>query len=96
MVSVGQQPPQADGRMPLLHLGSIHDDRLLSAVYSAADLFVLPSLQENLANTVLEAMACGVPVVSFDSGGTPDMVRPGLTGQLVPALDVGALGDTIG
>ena len=95
LVSLGQQPPQADGRMPWLHLGSIHDDRLLSAVYSAADLFVLPSLQDNLANTVLEAMACGVPVVSFDSGGTPDMVRPGLTGQLVPAFDVGALGDTI-
>ena len=60
-------------------------------VYSAADLFVLPSLQDNLANTVLEAMACGVPVVSFNAGGTPDMVRPGLTGQLVPAFDVSAL-----
>lgn len=95
LVSLGQTPPQADGRMPWLHLGSIQDDRLLSAVYSAADLFVLPSLQDNLANTVLEAMACGVPVVSFDAGGTPDMVRPGITGQLVPAFDVSALGATI-
>lgn len=91
LVSLGERPPQADVRMPWLHLGSIHDDRLLSAVYSAADLFVLPSLQDNLANTVLEAMACGVPVVSFDAGGTPDMVRPGVTGQLVPAYDVSAL-----
>jgi glycosyltransferase involved in cell wall biosynthesis len=95
LVSLGQQPPQADGRMPWLHLGSIYDDRLLSAVYSAADLFVLPSLQDNLANTVLEAMACGVPVVSFDAGGTPDMVRSGVTGHLVPAFDVSALGDSI-
>lgn len=95
LVSLGQQPPQADGRMPWLHLGSIHDDRLLSAVYSAADLFVLPSVLDNLANTVLEAMACGVPVVSFDAGGTPDMVRPGITGQLVPAFDVSALAATI-
>lgn len=95
LVSLGQKPPQADGRMPWLHLGSVQDDRLLSAVYSAADLFVLPSLQDNLANTVLEAMACGVPVVSFNSGGTPEMVRPGITGQLVPAFDVSALGDTI-
>ena len=95
MVSLGQQPPQVDGRMPWLHLGSIHDDRLLSAVYSAADLFILPSLQDNLANTVLESMACGVPVVSFDAGGTPDMVRPGITGQLVPAYDVPVLASTI-
>jgi glycosyltransferase involved in cell wall biosynthesis len=95
LVSLGQQPPQSDGRMPWLHLGSIHDDRLLSAVYSAADLFILPSLQDNLANTVLESMACGVPVVSFDAGGTPDMVRPGITGQLVPAYDVPVLASTI-
>lgn len=95
LVSLGQKPSQADGRIPWLHLDSIHDDRLLSAVYSAADLFVLPSLQDNLANTVLEAMACGVPVVSFNSGGTPEMVRPGITGQLVPAFDVSALAATI-
>lgn len=95
LVSLGQQPPQAEGGMPWLHLGSIHDDRLLSAVYSAADLFILPSLQDNLANTVLESMACGVPVVSFDAGGTSDMVRPGITGQLVPAFDVNALAATI-
>lgn len=91
LVSLGQSPPKIDGGAPWLHLGSINDDRLLSVVYSAADLFVLPSLQDNLANTVLEAMACGVPVVSFNAGGTPDMVRPGITGQLVQAFDVPAL-----
>lgn len=91
LVSLGQSPPKVDGGAPWLHLGSINDDRLLSVVYSAADLFVLPSLQDNLANTVLEAMACGVPVVSFNAGGTPDMVRPGVTGQLVPAFDIPAL-----
>jgi len=95
LVSLGKKPPQADGHVPWLHLDSIHEDRLLSTAYSAADLLVLPSLQDNLANTILEAMACGVPVVSFDSGGTPDMVRPGLTGQLVPAFDVYALAAAI-
>jgi glycosyltransferase involved in cell wall biosynthesis len=95
LVSVGDRPPQGDDRMSWLHLGSIQDDRLLSTVYSAADLFVLPSLQDNLANTVLEAMACGVPVVSFDAGGTPDMVRPGITGNLVPLGDVSALAEAI-
>jgi len=95
LVSLGQSPPKINGGAPWLHLGSINDDRLLSVAYSAADLFVLPSLQDNLANTVLEAMACGVPVVSFNAGGTPDMVRPGITGQLVPAYDVRALAATI-
>lgn len=95
LVSLGQNPPQVDGGIPWLHLGSVSDDRLLSVVYSAADLFVLPSLQDNLANTVLEAMACGVPVVGFNAGGTPDMVRPGLTGQLVPAFEVPAFASAI-
>ena len=95
LVTLGNKPPQEDGRVPWLHLDFIHDDRLLSTAYSAGDLLVLPSLQDNLANTALEAMACGVPVVSFDSGGTPDMVRPGSTGQLVPAFDVYALAATI-
>jgi len=96
LVSLGQSPPNnINGGAPWLHLGAINEDRLLSMVYSAADLFVLPSLQDNLANTVLEAMACGVPVVAFNAGGTPDMVRPGITGQLVPAYDVRALAAAI-
>jgi glycosyltransferase involved in cell wall biosynthesis len=74
-----------------VHLQHIGDDRLLALVYSAADLFVIPSLQDNLPNTVLESMACGTPVVGFDVGGIPDMVRPGKTGLLAPAGDVNAL-----
>jgi len=56
------------------------------------DLFVLPSLWEGLPNTVVEAMALGVPVVATDVGGTRELVRPGRTGRLVPAANEDALG----
>ena len=55
-------------------LGYISDDRQIVDVYNAADLFVLPSLSENLPNTIMEAMACGVPCVGFNVGGIPEEI----------------------
>ncbi len=78
-----------------LHLGYIDYDRLLAAVYSAADLLVFPSRYDNLPHTVMESMACGTPVVGYDAGGVPDMVRNDITGVLVPPGDVAALGSMI-
>jgi sugar transferase (PEP-CTERM/EpsH1 system associated) len=60
------------------------------------DVFVLPSLAEGISNTILEAMACGVPVVATDVGGNPELVQEGVTGRLVPRRDVGALSHAIG
>lgn len=88
LVSVGREKPNINTTFPHMHLGFIHDDRLLSLVYSTADLFLIPSLQDNLPNTVIESLACGTPVVGFDTGGIPDMVRTGITGCLVPSQDV--------
>jgi len=64
---------------------------MLSIFYSAGDCFVIPSLQEVFGLTALEAMACGTPVVGFDTGGIPDMVRPGETGLLARPGDVADL-----
>jgi len=91
LASIGRGRPETPSGLPHFHLGEIHDDRLLAAAYSAADLFVIPSVQENLPNTVMESLACGTPVAGFDVGGIPDMVRPGLTGALAPMGDAAAL-----
>ncbi|MEA3643038.1 MAG: TIGR03088 family PEP-CTERM/XrtA system glycosyltransferase [Lamprobacter sp.] len=61
----------------------------------AMDLFVVPSLAEGICNTILEAMATGLPVIATDVGGNPDLVQPGITGSLVPAADPIALAETI-
>jgi len=55
-------------------LGYIADEQRMAVAYSAADAFVLPSFSENLPNTIMEAMACGVPCVGFEVGGIPEMI----------------------
>jgi glycosyltransferase involved in cell wall biosynthesis len=75
---------------------SVDNELAMSFVYSAADIFVAPSLQDNFPNTALEALACGLPVVAFDVGGLPDMVRNNYTGVLVEPENSRALGTAIG
>jgi glycosyltransferase involved in cell wall biosynthesis len=91
LVSLGRDEPAVPLAIPHKHLGAISDDRLLALAYGAADVFVIPSLQESLGQTALEAIACGTPAVGFDVGGIPDVVRPGVTGFLAPRSDVTAL-----
>jgi glycosyltransferase involved in cell wall biosynthesis len=75
--------------------GFIESDRLKAVLYSAADLFVFPSRADNSPLTVLESLACGTPVVAFDVGGVPEMVRDGRNGRLVGAEDASGLGAAI-
>jgi glycosyltransferase involved in cell wall biosynthesis len=65
-----------------VQFGNIASEEMLSAIYNAADVFVMPSLEEAFGQTCLEAMSCGVPVVAFDTGGIPDMIVNQETGLL--------------
>ena len=55
-------------------LGYLSEPEKIRAAYNAADAFILPSLSENLPNTIMEAMACGTPSVAFHVGGVPEMI----------------------
>ncbi|MCC9075487.1 glycosyltransferase family 4 protein [Litorilinea aerophila] len=68
-------------------VGAFHDDVSLALLYAAADVFVAPSVQDNLPNTVLEALACGTPCVAFEIGGMPDMIEHQGNGYLARPLD---------
>jgi glycosyltransferase involved in cell wall biosynthesis len=76
-------------------LGHIKDDHQLALVYSAADVLVLPSRQDNLPQSGTEAQACGCPVVAFDTGGLADVVEHERTGYLAPAFDTTAMANYI-
>jgi glycosyltransferase involved in cell wall biosynthesis len=67
---------------PLHFTGKLHDSYSLVLVYSAIDVYVTPTLADNLPQTCLEAMACGVPIVGFNVGGIPDMIEHEITGYL--------------
>jgi len=95
LVSIGKGEPDISTAANHVHAGFIEQDDMLSHLYSLADLFVIPSRQDNLPNTVLEAMACGTPVIGFDMGGIPDMVRPNETGWLAETGDVRSLREAI-
>jgi sugar transferase (PEP-CTERM/EpsH1 system associated) len=64
-------------------------------IMRALDVFVLPSLREGISNTILEAMASGLPVVATRVGGNPELVEEGHTGQLVPPVDPVAMAEAI-
>jgi glycosyltransferase involved in cell wall biosynthesis len=63
--------------------GRIQDPAKLAELYSAADLFILPSREDNFPNVMLEALACGTPVLSFSEGGMAEVIRTGFNGILL-------------
>ena len=76
-------------------MGYIADEKKMIDVYNAVDLYAVPSLQDNLPNTVVEAMACGVPCIGFNVGGIPEMIDHLHNGYVAEYKNVGDLADGI-
>jgi glycosyltransferase involved in cell wall biosynthesis len=69
----------------------VNDEQRIVKVYNATDVFVLPSLSENLPNTIMEAMACGVPCIGFNIGGIPEEIDHRKTGYVAAYRDAADL-----
>ena len=87
IVIFGASHGALDCGFPVHYLGVLQDDVTLALAYSVADVFVAPSIQDNLPNTVLESIACETPVVAFAIGGMPDLIESGQTGYLAQPFD---------
>jgi glycosyltransferase involved in cell wall biosynthesis len=89
-VIFGQSEPPDPPRLglPLEWMGYLHDDITLSLLYSAVDVMVVPSRQDNLPQTSTEPQACGTPVVAFDVCGLPSAVEHKQTGYLAKPFDI--------
>ena len=90
------RPEKANGFVQKTHyLGYLHDDVSLATLYNAADVTVVPSLQENLSNAIMESIACGTPVVAFNVGGNSDMIEHLKNGYLAKPFDSDDLSEGI-
>lgn len=90
ILTVGRSDIQLGG-LRHTHLGSISGRANMARVYRAADYTVVPSLQDNLPNMIIESMACNVPVVATPAGGMAEMVTDGQTGYLAAEVSAEAM-----
>lgn len=82
-----EQEQDLDVNLPIHQVGRFYDNPSMALLYSACDVFVAPSTQDNLPNTVLESLACGTPCVAFNIGGMPDLIQHQANGYLATLSD---------
>lgn len=90
LVIFGQLEPREPLHLgfPIHYMGHLYDDVSLNLLYSAADIMLIPSRQDNLPNTGVESLASGTPIVAFDTCGLSDIVKHCKTGYLAEAFDI--------
>ncbi len=77
------------------HVGQVAGEAEMARLYNAADVLAIPSAEDNLPNTMLEAMSCGLPVAGLAAGGVGEWIRPGSTGLLAEPGNAAHLGRNI-
>lgn len=87
MLLVGNHSPQNSEVGNIRRYPATSSPDLLRLFYSAADLLLFPSLEDNCPNTILESLACGTPVLCFDGSGSVELIKEGVTGWIVPCRD---------
>ncbi len=87
VIGASESDDQVDLGFKTHYLGKLSDDISLAQVYAAADIFVAPSLQDNLPNTVVEAIACGTPCAAFKIGGMPEIIEHQQNGYLAQPFE---------
>ena len=91
LVTFGKSSVVIDSPIPVYPQAYLRDDNSIAMLYQAADVFVLPTLEDNLPSTVMESLSCGTPVVAFNAGGIPDMVDHLQNGYLAELKNTGDL-----
>lgn len=92
----GKKPNSSEEHLFNTHyLGTIENDQSLVSLYNSADVMVVPSLQENLSNAILESLSCGIPVVAFNIGGNSDMIEHKKNGYLANPFSTSDLANGI-
>ena len=98
VVVFGNADTPANGFDPGLNvrfMGPLDDDSTISAIYSASDVTVVPSIQEAFGKTIIESFACGTPVVAFRASGPADIIDHKRNGYLANPYEAGSLADGI-
>jgi glycosyltransferase involved in cell wall biosynthesis len=97
LIVFGENEPASGTPFPFdtHYFGNVQDDIKLVSLYCVGDVMLIPSRQDNLPNTGLEAQACGIPVISWDIGGLPDIVAHGKTGIMVKPFDTSGFAHAI-
>ena len=92
---LGGHSEEIELSLPSYSLGYVSDVKQIVNIYNSVDVFVLPSLEDNLPNTIMESMACGVPSVGFKVGGIPEMIDHQKTGYVANYRDSDDLAEGI-
>lgn len=89
LLVMGKAEPSAFENIDLQvhYLGYLSGEQAIAEAYNASDFFIMPSLEDNLPNTILESLACGIPSVAFRTGGIPQMIDHQQTGYLAQFKD---------